>query len=328
MKPDTSSVVTRERLIDDFKRIGLSEGDTVAVTLSLKSIGYIEGGADTFIDALLQAVGAQGTIMMNAYTQSFPASEIQSNYVFDPKTTPPYTGVAPKMLLKRKAAVRSLHPTCSVVALGKNAHYLTQSHNEKARPYMPYSLLAQINGKYLSIGNGNNLVAIRHEAQYNAGLPRFLRSGVQYRNVQGEIGLFVWEHAPCEKNLHRLVPRLDRLGFMQHGKIGGADAVLMVASDFLENQSAMLRADPALNSCGDILCVQCRETERKMNLRNFAEPRFFQRSLLMRKVLQMRNHMVIMRNSRALVRDKDSGLFCRLDYGFQVSAKKLAQILK
>ncbi len=126
-------IITKVKLVADFKAIGILEGDTVAVTLSLKSIGYIEGGADTFIDALLETVGSHGTIMMNAYTNTFPASEIPSHYIFDPATTAPNTGIAPKTLLKRRGAIRSTHPVCSVVAIGENAKYLTQTHNEKAQ---------------------------------------------------------------------------------------------------------------------------------------------------------------------------------------------------
>jgi aminoglycoside 3-N-acetyltransferase len=325
----SNSVITEAKLVEDFKSIGILEGDTVAVTLSLKSVGYIEGGADTFIDALLQAVGPHGTIMMNAYTHTFPASEIPSNYIFDPASTAPNTGVAPKILLKRAGAIRSTHPVCSVVAIGENAKYLTQTHNEKARPYLPYTLLAQLNGKYLSIGTGNNLVAIRHEAQYHAGIPRFLRHGVQYRNSRGEIGLFVFEHPPCEKKLPSLVPELDRRGIIRHGKIGQANANLTFAYDFISHESELLRGNPALNQCGDILCLQCREIERRMNLwGDISEPRFFQRSRLMRKVLQFRNYLLILkRYNRIVVQDRSSGIYFCFDSAFQVLAKKLAKIL-
>lgn len=319
------TAITKARLVEDLKRLGIAEGDTVAVTLSLKSIGNIEGGADTFIDAMLQAVGAQGTVMMNAYTQTFPVSEISPDYIFDPAKTPPYTGIAPKMLLKRSGAIRSTHPTCSVVAVGKNAKYLTEAHTQKARPYYPYTLLARISGKYLAIGTGNNLVAIRHEAQYHAGIPRFLRYGVQYRNDKGKTDLFVWEHPPCEKNLPSLVQALDRQGFMAHGKIGQANALLMHASDFISGEAAMLRGNPALNQCGDILCLQCRELERRMNLYG---PRFFQRSRLMRKSLQLRNYLVISKkHNRVLVQERNSTVQYYLDYAFQVAARKLTKIL-
>jgi aminoglycoside N3'-acetyltransferase len=320
-----SALISKAHLVEDFRRIGLCDGDTVAVTLSLKSIGVIEGGADEFIDALLETVGEDGTIMMNAYTHTFPAGEISPNYIFDAATTTPYTGIAPKLLLKRKDAVRSTHPTCSVVAIGKNAKTLTERHNQNARPYLPYSLLAEIGGKYLAIGTGNNLVAIRHEAQYYTDLPRFLRHGVQYKNGDGETHLFVWDHPPCEKNLGALYAKLDGMGFMRHGKIGQANAVMMLAKDFIRNEAALLQENPALNQCNDILCLQCRETERRMNLyKDLSKPRFFQRSYLVRKTMQYRNYLVMAKKyNQAHVGNSNSILMEHLDFAFQGAAKRL-----
>lgn len=324
-----SCVITKAQLIQDFKRIGIKEGDSVAVALSLKSIGSVQGGADTFIDALLEAVGKEGTLMMNTHTYNFPVSEIRPDYIFDPDSTTPWTGIAPKTLLKRAGVIRSRHPVCSVVALGKHARFLTDGHNEKARPYLPYWKLAQLGGKYFCIGIGNNLVAIRHEAQYQVGIPRFLRYGVQYKDTNGKIKLFVWEHPPCEKNLPNLVPEIDRLGLIKHGKIGYAQALLMLASDLIFQESVMLRNNPSLNQCSDILCVQCRTLEKNTKLlADIAEPRFFQRSLMMRKVIQLRNFLVILKkHSRVKVQKKNSAVHYYLDFSFQLTAKLLARIL-
>ena len=44
--------------------LGLKKGDVVMVHTSLKSMGYICGGAQTVIEALLEVVGNEGTIMM------------------------------------------------------------------------------------------------------------------------------------------------------------------------------------------------------------------------------------------------------------------------
>jgi len=56
----------------DFKKIGIQKGDHLAVTLSFKSIGHVKGGPDTFIDALIEVVGSEGTIMVNTFTVCIP----------------------------------------------------------------------------------------------------------------------------------------------------------------------------------------------------------------------------------------------------------------
>ena len=54
--------VTYSMLVDGLGNLGLTEGDVVLVHSSLSRFGYVEGGADTVVDALLAAVGAEGTV--------------------------------------------------------------------------------------------------------------------------------------------------------------------------------------------------------------------------------------------------------------------------
>src|SRR4030065_815764 len=158
MKLEKDSVIAKEQVLNDLREIGVCKGDHLAITLAFKSVGPIEGGPEAFIDVLLDAVGREGTIMMNAFTLNFPITAIPTDYVFDSNKSTPYTGVIPSLFMRRKGARRSRHPTFSVAAIGKWAEYLTEAHTESANPYLPFERLAEINGKYLSIGIGNRLV--------------------------------------------------------------------------------------------------------------------------------------------------------------------------
>lgn len=51
-------------LIEEFKKIGLCEGMEIEVHSSLSSFGYIEGGAETVIEALMECVTERGSIFM------------------------------------------------------------------------------------------------------------------------------------------------------------------------------------------------------------------------------------------------------------------------
>lgn len=303
-----SVLITREQISQDLKEMGLDKGDTVAVALSLKSIGFVEGGPNTFIDAVLDVIGSDGTIMMNTFTSFFPLGGVDPQYVFDNTSSIPYTGKVPIALMHRKNSIRSRHPTCSVASLGRHAGYLTREHDEKASPYLPYSKIAEIGGKYLAIGIENNLVAIRHEAQRIAGVSMApILVAVQYSNKNGKTGLFIGEHPPCEKNLHKLVPELDKRGILTRGKIGEATAILAQAKELLEDMTNMLKEDPSLNLCDDILCYRCRELERRMNLYNrIKDPRFFQRSRLVMKTLALRNRLIIRNYTHLAFKKKKS----------------------
>jgi aminoglycoside N3'-acetyltransferase len=285
--------VTKEQIEADLKNIGLRRGDLVAVTLSLKSMGYIQGGANAFIDALLAVLGEKGTIMMNTYTPWFPMSKIPANYIFDPLKTLPATGLVPTTFMKRKGVTRSRHPSCSVAAIGELSKYLTKGHDEKANPFLPYERLAKAEGKYLCIGIGNRLVAIRHEAQRRAGyfdfLPNFMR-GVLYKNKNGETRLFIVRSPPCIKKLDTIVPQIETASNIKRGKIGNANAILAPADRLIEAMTKILKERPELTLCDDFSCLYCRELERRKNLyRKIKNPKLFQRNLFIRKMLTMRN---------------------------------------
>jgi aminoglycoside 3-N-acetyltransferase len=64
--------LTREQIENGFYNLGLSTGDAVEVHSSLSSLGYVIGGADTVIDALMKIVGKNGAIVMSAYPTSKP----------------------------------------------------------------------------------------------------------------------------------------------------------------------------------------------------------------------------------------------------------------
>lgn len=51
-------------LIEELKKIGIREGMNLEVHSSLSSFGFVDGGADTVIDALMECVTEQGSIFM------------------------------------------------------------------------------------------------------------------------------------------------------------------------------------------------------------------------------------------------------------------------
>jgi len=298
--------IAKCQIASDLRSLGLKEGSNVAVSLSLKSIGFVEGGPDAFIDAILDVIGPEGTLMMNTYTRLFPLSDIDPQYVFDPKTTIPWTGIVPSTLMKRKNAIRSRHPACSVVALGKHARFLTEGHDEHVEnEYLPYVKLAQTNGYYISIGINDNFVAIRHEAQRRAGLfvvPKF--TGVMYKNQQGITRPFILRNAICSVTQPQMVPQLVEKGIVKRGKVGMASSTFSLASELIEAMTSLLTEDPTLNLCSNAFCLECRELERRLNLyAKIRNPSFFQRNIVARKIIEMRNKLVLRRYAFVRIRN-------------------------
>ncbi len=94
--------------------------------------------------------------------------------MFDASSAPCWTGTIPETARKRANALRSLHPTHSVVAFGKLARWFTTGHELVHSPCgfgSPYDKLADVAGKVVLIGvtqAGNTSI---HHAEEVAGVP-------------------------------------------------------------------------------------------------------------------------------------------------------------
>src|SRR4051794_34328022 len=64
----TIEPLTIESLAASFRACGVQPGQTIIAHTSLRSLGWVIGGAQAYIQALLQAVGPSGTLMMPTQT--------------------------------------------------------------------------------------------------------------------------------------------------------------------------------------------------------------------------------------------------------------------
>ena len=152
------SEISRERLVDDLWKLGLEAGDTVLVHSSLKRIGYVVGGARTVIDALIESISPDGTLVIPTYHMSpngMYGTCMQKGYVFDVRTSDTFLGFIPSEFLKYPGIERSIHPTHSVSAIGKYAKYITEAHHVASSTFgtdSPWDRIVGLNGKGLGIG--------------------------------------------------------------------------------------------------------------------------------------------------------------------------------
>jgi aminoglycoside 3-N-acetyltransferase len=299
--------ITKECLISDLKEMGLKQGDHVSIASALSKVGHIEGGAQAFIDALREVIGPRGTIMVNTYTSGFYIYQIDAankSPPFDFQTTPSVSGIISETVRISPQAKRSQHPMSSVAAIGPKAGFLTDGHGPNAPARLPYSRLAEIDGKSLFIGLGNNLVALRHEAQYKAGLMDavHIEACINYVDEDGQIQLFRGtDVTACTRALPRLVPIMMQQGMVKEGTIGNARSILVYTKAALDLMTQMLQKDPTLNLCDNIACLWCRELERKMSLyKKIKNPRPFQKNILWIELLTLINRHRLKGSPRAM----------------------------
>lgn len=176
--------VSKEDIEIALKKLALKKGDIVGVHSSLSSFGYFEGGADAVIDALLETVGREGTIVMPTHSTNRIKVELTPEEVtagvlwlykilpFDPKETPCSTGVIPETFRKRKGVMRSLHPMFSVAAIGPKAKEIVEAGSGNVLD--AWRKLLELDGYILLIGVGLEFCTAMHLAEERVILPKHI----------------------------------------------------------------------------------------------------------------------------------------------------------
>ena len=111
-----------------------------------------------------RVIGAEGTVIFPTYPNHLISSYeylLQGN-IFDVRRTPSYTGILTEFARRQRQAVRSLHPTKSVSAIGPAAKELTSTHQLSPYPYdtnSPYYKLIAHQGKIVGLGVTTNYIS-------------------------------------------------------------------------------------------------------------------------------------------------------------------------
>lgn len=202
-------IVLKQDILSALSEVGVCNGQTIMVHTSLSSLGFVCGGAQVIIEALLETVGTEGTIMMP--TQSWknldPATGvhweepenwwqlIRENWpAYNKDITPTNTmGTVAEMFRKWPGTLRSDHPARSVAAWGKHAEYLTSAHDLSNifGDGSPIGKLYEQDGLVLLIGVGYDKNTSLHLADVRASYPG-KHNSTEYSAVL-EDGKRVWK---------------------------------------------------------------------------------------------------------------------------------------
>lgn len=179
------SAISKNELVAFFKQIGLKKEMCVEVHASLSSFGFVIGGAQTVIDALIETVGYEGTIACVINYDSFsepsrwqypPISidleqKVRDNMpVLNREASDNNTGSIVENLRRRPGSLCSLSPTCSYVAWGKYARLICtrQPLNFALGENSPTSHLYDLDAYVLLLGVDYDKCTLMHLAEYRS----------------------------------------------------------------------------------------------------------------------------------------------------------------
>lgn len=240
-------LVTPKDMKTAFKEIGVQKGQVIMVHTSLSSLGYVCGGAQSVIEALLESVGDEGTILMP--TQSWKNLDPETGvywqepeewwpvireYIpaYDKRITPTNTmGAVPEMFRQWPGTLRSDHPARSVAAWGRYAQYLTENHDlsDIFGDGSPIGRLYELDGLVLLIGVGYDKNTSLHLADVRAEYPG--RHTVMESSVIQLEGKRIWKSyetlAVDGKDFSAIGEAFEQTGQVRHVSLGNAVLSMM-----------------------------------------------------------------------------------------------------
>jgi aminoglycoside 3-N-acetyltransferase len=236
---------TRNRLARDLEALGLRSGQFVMLHVSMRSLGFVVGGAMSLLDAVLDVLGPTGTLMLPAHSgdlsdpATWQAPPVPAAWIdevraampaFDPARTPTWgLGVVPELFRTWPGVVRSTHPAVSLAARGPLAaeilkdHSLDDPHGERS----PLARACEHGVRLLLLGVGWNRATLLHLAERRAqpdAAPVMSRAPI-LRNGQR-----VWQgYRDYDSDPERFVLVGDALaaaGKLATGRVGSSEAIL------------------------------------------------------------------------------------------------------
>lgn len=178
--------IVRSRLVADLAALGVRSGTVLMVHARLGSIGTVVGTSQAVVEALLEAVGPEGTLMAYAgwddncfHLAEQPAPWQQAIRAelpgFDPLRSRARRQCGPltERLRTWPGARRSDHPEASFVALGAQADRIVEDQ-ERQNPYgarSPLGRLVALHGQVLMLGAPLDQITLVHHAEAIADVP-------------------------------------------------------------------------------------------------------------------------------------------------------------
>ncbi len=244
-------MLTKADLVKGFGKLGLKAGDVVLVHSSYKSLGGVDGGPQTVVDALLEVLTPEGTLIMPTFNFNFNQGE-----PWDMNKTPSHMGVLTEIVRDNPEARRVFHPFYSFAILGKLKDELTRvRYKDSYGTESIFMRLRELDAKIMIIGLSytHSMTFFHHVEQMN---------GVDYRYIKAFTGKVTDETGRTYEDTFTMLVRdleqgvitevdpmgavLEQRGIVSLDKIGEATVKLMKANDVFRVTSEEMKRNPHL----------------------------------------------------------------------------------
>jgi len=244
-------MVTFEDLVKGLRDVGIEEGDLLLAQSSYKSFGGVDGGPKTIIEALIHAVGEEGTLIMPAFSFDFCEGE-----PWDVRNSPSRMGIITELFRQDPRSCRVFHPIYSVSVSGKHAEEIcSYRYKSSYGPDSVFAKMRELNGKMVFLGVHPNIsITFLHHVEEMIG--------VDYRYMKEFTGQVTdWDGNTYEDTFTMMVrdiekgvitdavkmgELLDEKVLLKMNKIGEATVRLFDVNEVFEFTSREIKRDPFL----------------------------------------------------------------------------------
>lgn len=251
----------KEDLLADIKKMGIDPHGTILIHSSMKSIGEVEGGGDTVIDAWCEYM-KDGLLIFPTHTWNILKDE---NPVYDMVRTPSRVGILTNLFLKRPGVARSVHPTHSVAAIGKGASAYLKSDLNVNTPCGRagcWGKLIDLQAEILFLGCTLRSNTFIHGVEEWNQVPDRISKTTRPITVIPENGDRYIKHMythycsftdDVSQYYGKLEPVFEKYHAIRRGTFGDAACIIGNAEKMNRITSYLLQSNPALFANGDVI---------------------------------------------------------------------------
>ncbi len=232
--------LSRETAVAQLRDLGVEAGSVLLVHTSFSQTGPLEGGPDTLIDALLEVIGPNGTLVMPSWTAD-------DDEIFDPTSyeVDEHLGVVADEFWQRPGVVRGTHPF-AVAALGSLAEEVAGAPFVLP-PHAPDSGIARVHdhdGWVLMLGVDHDADTTIHLGELVAGVPYRVPHFITVLEDGAPKRIDYGENDHCCQNFIWVGDWLRSRGMQREGLVGYGRAQLARARDVVATVVEELGDDP------------------------------------------------------------------------------------
>ncbi len=241
-------ITTRKDLKEAFTRLGVSRGMSLMLHAAMTPLGYVVNGPHDVIEAVLDCIGPDGTMLVSANTSQltdpaeWKAPPVPPEWVetirrhmrpFDPRTTLIRgRGILPLTFLLYPDVHRSNHPVKSIAAKGKLAQHITSEHplHESEGVGSPMHKLYLAKGYALLVGVDLVHCTPIHLAEFLADVPYLYKDNFKalVPNAAGQNEFVALKKYPVtSKYFYKLQEPLKAAGFLKESRFHDCPVFLL-----------------------------------------------------------------------------------------------------